>query len=620
MNGKYRALTAEEIQVLTQNGCRAEDWNRVEVSEGFCPDRVSEVYFGGTVRLGSNRGSIQGTEPICRPCGIHRATLYHCTVGDDCLIENIGRYIAHYDIEDGVLLENVGEVYCEGESAFGNGIAVSVINEGGGREVLIYDELTAQTAYIMAMYRQRRQTIRQMECLIARRITEKSSTRGRIGQHSVVVNTTSLINVRIGSYASVRGALQLKNGTINSSKEAPSVVGNGVTACDFILAHSAQVDTGSLLRHCFVGEGVWIENGFSAEHSLFFANCHCTHGEACAVFAGPYTVSHHRSSLLIAGYFSFFNAGSGANQSNHMYKTGPVHQGIHLRGCKFGSDAYVLLPACTGVFTLVTGRHYNHHDTDHMPFSYLVEENGESLLIPGINLRSIGTARDVGKWPRRDRRRGVASDLIHYEMMNPYTGGKILKAIKICEFLMAKYPGVELLTWNRVKIKLPSLRRGLLLYKQALRGYLSRLLEALPIDQRNAPRTLLPEEQYEWVDLAGMFLARPRLQRLLEALDEGKIDSLDALHRQWRELYDCYAEDERVWMWFALSSLLNKPIDQITPTEIEELIRQGKADQARLEAAIQQDGARDRALMMAVGYGLDFDQEREADFRAVRGS
>ena len=70
------------------------------------------------------------------------------------------------------------------------------------------------------------------------------------------------------------------------------------------------------------------------------------------MFAGPYTVSHHRATLLIAGYFSFFNAGSGANQSNHMYKSGPVHQGVHLRGCKFGSDAYVLLPASTGVLRL----------------------------------------------------------------------------------------------------------------------------------------------------------------------------------------------------------------------------------------------------------------------------
>lgn len=154
-----------------------------------------------------------------------------------------------------------------------------------------------------------------------------------------------------------------------------------------------------MLRRCFVGEGVVIENGFSAENSLFFANSHLNHGEACAVFAGPYTVSHHRSTLLIAGYFSFFNAGSGANQSNHMYKSGPVHQGVHLRGCKFGSDAYVLLPASTGAFTIVTGRHYNHHDTERMPFSYLVEEAGDSVLLPAVNIRSCGTARDIDKAP-----------------------------------------------------------------------------------------------------------------------------------------------------------------------------------------------------------------------------
>ena len=63
-----------------------------------------------------------------------------------------------------------------------------------------------------------------------------------------------------------------------------------------------------------------------------------------------------------------------------MYKSGPVHQGVHLRGCKFGSDAYVLLPASTGAFTIVTGRHYNHHDTERMPFSYLVEEAGDGIM------------------------------------------------------------------------------------------------------------------------------------------------------------------------------------------------------------------------------------------------
>ena len=45
-------------------------------------------------------------------------------------------------------------------------------------------------------------------------------------------------------------------------------------------------------------------------------------------------MTHHKSTLLIAGMFSFMNAGSGSNQSNHMYKLGPIHQGAMERGAK----------------------------------------------------------------------------------------------------------------------------------------------------------------------------------------------------------------------------------------------------------------------------------------------
>ena len=74
-------------------------------------------------------------------------------------------------------------------------------------------------------------------------------------------------------------------------------------------------------------------------------------GEACAIFAGPFTVSMHKSSLLIAGMYSFLNAGSGSNQSNHMYKLGPIHQGIVERGSKTTSDSYILWPARVGAFS-----------------------------------------------------------------------------------------------------------------------------------------------------------------------------------------------------------------------------------------------------------------------------
>ena len=99
------------------------------------------------------------------------------------------------------------------------------------------------------------------------------------------------------------------------------------------------------LHHCYVGEGCRLDGGFSAHDSLIFANSNLSNGEASAAFLGPYTVSMHRSTLLIGGAFSFFNAGSGTNQSNHQYRLGPIHHGLMERGVKCSSDSYMLWPS-----------------------------------------------------------------------------------------------------------------------------------------------------------------------------------------------------------------------------------------------------------------------------------
>ena len=66
-----------------------------------------------------------------------------------------------------------------------------------------------------------------------------------------------------------------------------------------------MVDGGALLAKTYVGQGCRVGRQFSAENCLMFANCEAFHGEACSVFFGPYSVTHHKSSLLIAGMFSF---------------------------------------------------------------------------------------------------------------------------------------------------------------------------------------------------------------------------------------------------------------------------------------------------------------------------
>jgi len=194
----------------------------------------------------------------------------------------------------------------------------------------------------------------------------------------------------------------LEEGTINSCKEAPTIVGEGVTAKKFIMLSGSKVDSYAIIDKTFIGQSVKMGKQYSAENSVFFANCEAFHGEACSVFAGPYTVTHHKSTLMIAGLFSFFNAGSGTNQSNHMYKLGPVHQGILERGSKTGSFAYLLLPDFVGAYTVVMGKHYANFDTTDFPFSYITEEKGKSELTPAMNIFTVGTRRDSEKWPTRD--------------------------------------------------------------------------------------------------------------------------------------------------------------------------------------------------------------------------
>ncbi|GAH48502.1 unnamed protein product, partial [marine sediment metagenome] len=276
-----------------------------------------------------------------------------------------------------------------GESGFGNGTRIHVLNEAGGRPLILFDRLSAQIAYLLVLYRYQPELIDRLEALIEEYVKTRVSGRATLGRGCRVDNCTRITNVEIGPRAEVSGVLTLTEGTIRSCAEDPARVGEGTVASHFILLSGARVGSGVLLDSCFVGQGVRLDKQFSAKDSAFFANCEGYHSEVVSVFAGPYTVTHHKSTLLIAGMFSFFNAGSGTNQSNHMYKLGPVHQGVLERGCKTGSSSYLLWPCRIGPFTTVTGKHNANFDSGIFPFSNIAEKEGKSVLTPAVNLLNV---------------------------------------------------------------------------------------------------------------------------------------------------------------------------------------------------------------------------------------
>ena len=87
---------------------------------------------------------------------------------------------------------------------------------------------------------------------------------------------------------------------------------------------------------------------------------------------------------MIAGLFSFYNAGSATNQSNHMYKLGPLHQGILMRGAKTSSSSYALWPSRLGPFNVLVGKHMANFDTATLPFSYVNAVEERTTVVPAM--------------------------------------------------------------------------------------------------------------------------------------------------------------------------------------------------------------------------------------------
>jgi len=630
MKTAYRSLTPQEISNLEGRGSRAESWDRVRVAPDFDARRVENCRFSGDVRLGAFRKDVVFFGGLRRPSGITRAAVHNCTVGDDVFISQITGYLANYDIEDNVIIEDVQLLGVEGPSSFGNGTRAAVINEAGGREVVIYDHLSSHFAYLMALYRADHCLIQALEALVAEYTASVTSDRGRVGAGTRISHCGILKNLRIGEAAVLEGVSRLINGTILSKPEAPSRVGVSVIAEDFIFATDSRVQDGVNLSRCFVGQATELGREYSAENSVFFANCAGFHGEACSIFAGPYTVTHHKATLLIAGLFSFLNAGSGSNQSNHMYKLGPVHQGIVERGSKTGSDSYMLWPMRVGAFSLIMGRHYGNADTTRLPFSYLIEHEGESNLVPAVNLRSVGTIRDSKKWPLRDNRKDPeVTDHIIFHLLNPYTVDRMRQGVVLLETIRdTAGHSSRYFSFNGVKIGRSNLEKGLEIYRLGIRRYLGNVvvtrLRSAPLVSREelSRRFFVADEpgRGEWMDWAGLYLPRSRADGFLTEVREGRIGSLEEIHRFFRGEYERFADYELVWVDGVIRIQEGKGLNEFTPGDFKNLLEDWIDAVEDLDRLRWQDARKEFTQTSRIGYGMDDEASLEEDFRAVRGS
>ena len=547
----YRSLTSEEIEVLKSNDCWAEDWTSINVSEDFKPNYMHRVMLYGEVNIGAFNKNVEVSQGFVKHSGINNATLRNVTIGDDCLIENVGNFINNYTIGDDCYISNISTMETTEGATFGEGNLVSVLNEVGEGNVILFSDLNSQLAAFMVKHFSDKELKENIRQLIKTDIENKAPERGQIGSNVKIVNTKEITNCVINDLCEVNGASRLSDCTLLGSVHGNVYIGTGVIIENSIIAEGSSVINSVKIQDCFVGEACQLSNGFTASASVFFANSYMSNGEACAAFCGPFTASHHKSSLLIGGMFSFYNAGSATNFSNHAYKMGPMHWGILERGSKTASGAYLLMPATLGSFSVCFGKLMHHPNTRNLPFAYLIADGDKMFLIPGRNITTVGLYRDIKKWPKRDLRAPEnRKSIVNFDWLSPFSVGEILKGKKILESLReVTGDNVSQYLYHEYIIPATSLHKGIKYYDIALRIYMGAVLKRV---LKRDPAITPPSTQTgvgDWDDLSGLLLPVSEEERIVKDMREGNIETIQQLLDRFEEINNNYREYQWAWTY-----------------------------------------------------------------------
>lgn len=588
---EYRLLTNEEISILEDNGCMAEDWTSINVAADFKPTYIKNVNFYGDVFLGVFEKNIEVSNGFIRHSGIRNATLRNVSIGDNCLIENIGNYINNYAIGEECCICNVCTMETTAEATYGEGNTISVLNEAGNGNVILFSGLTSNLAALMIRNAADKEFTAAIRGIVKDDIERRAREKSTVGNNVKIANTAEITNTHISDNCEINGASRISDCTLASGLEDNVFIGSGVICENSIVTDGSAVLNGANITNCFVGEACQITNGFTAESSLFFANCYMSNGEACAAFCGPFSASHHKSTLLIGCMLSFYNAGSATNFSNHAYKMGPIHYGCLERGTKTASGSHLLLPANIGAFSVCLGKITNHPDTRSLPFSYIISDGRETFVVPGINITTVGLYRDIRKWPRRDVRiQSSRKSLINHDWLSPLTINEIIAGKKTLEQMReSKGEDTAFYTCGGCKISRNSLERGIRLYDMAIKLFAGDVAAGydLTAEGRDCGTG-------EWGDLAGMLLPEQEERNIVNAISNGYLRSTADIDMFMKNVNERYGEYIITFTRNIIASQLGT--DDLTESGIEQIIQQGRAAKEAWISEIRKDAEKEYSM------------------------
>lgn len=601
----WRRLHAKEIEILVRNGNTAGTWDDIRVADPFDPRQILHNSFYGLVRIGSVDNSILEHHDLRLPVGITNSTIVSCDIGNHVAIHHV-RYLAHYIVEDRCILTNVDEMNTTDHAKFGNGIikegesedvrvALDLINEVGSRAVWPFDGMTPADAYLWARYRDDERLMHRLEELTQSRFDARRGYYGTVGEQAVIKNCRILKDVVVGPHAYIKGANKLKNLTINSSAEEPTQIGEGVELVNGIIGFGCRVFYGCKAVRFIMGTNSSLKYGARLIHSFLGDNSTISCCEVLNNLIFPAHEQHHNNSFLVAALLlGQTNVAAGATiGSNHNSRANDneIRAG---RGFWPGLNVSLKHSSRFASFVLIAKGSYPAELDIRFPFSLISNNIARDRLevIPAFwwlyNMYAL--IRNSWKFGARDTRRAPVQR-IEFEALAPDSVEEIIDArATLREW--ADAAGAPPATGGGASRIPPELsgrgmehgrREEVILHADAAYEAYTQMLHYYAAGVLLAWMEAHPEADYaamadalaakpahdgadpagnaaaptgpgairctEWENLGGQLVPLHQVDRLRRDIASGALDSWDAVHARYEELWAEYPTEKARHGW-----------------------------------------------------------------------
>ncbi len=610
----YRKLKPFELETLIRQNNTCSDWSQIFVADPFTPELIYNTSFAGLVRIGCLEEITLEHHDLHLFAGISNSQIIACDIGNNCVISNCA-YIAHYIIGDNCILIDNAEVHVSNHSKFGNGnvvegegeevrITIDVMNEGGGRWVYPFVDMTCADAYLWARNRDRGELMKEFGRMTDVMFDARRGRYGTIGNCSVLKSNGVIKDVAIGESAYVKGANKLKNLTIKSKEDARTQIGEGVELVNGIIGYGCKVFYGCKAVRFVLCDASSLKYGARLIHSVLGENSTVSCCEILNNLIFPAHEQHHNTSFLIASLVKGqSNMAAGATiGSNHNSRApdGEIEAG---RGFWPGLCTSVKHSSRFASFCLLAKGDYR-FELD-IPFPFCLVDNDYKrdrlVLLPAFWWISNKYAlmRNEGKFHSRDARSDKRLRL-EYSPFAPDTAEEILSAIALLEEMtgraFVKYRKDDpetaspesprklgrailsesdgALPFDVVADRVEHSARECIIRKpaQAWHAYREMLLwfagrEIVHFMTEN-PQTsswndveiaLKPDENcrvgVEWENLGGLLASKLRLEKILAKAGAGEYPTWREFHAEYQTLSEIYPRDKLRYAWSLLGNL-----------------------------------------------------------------